>query len=139
MPMPPRHREAEYAFAVDKAAEVLHSFYKLIEEKKLKMNFVVEVRFTKADDFFLSPCYGQDTCYIGFYLAGNKNWEHYLSLFEDLVMAHGGRPHLGKEFRLNSSYLKQVIPGLQRFNQLRKLYDPNNVFENKFTQILFAD
>jgi L-gulono-1,4-lactone dehydrogenase len=139
VPMPPRHREAEYAFAADKVKLVLHSLHKLIEQHNMKMNFVVEVRFTKGDDYFLSPCYGQDTCYIGFYLAGNKNWEHYLGLFEDLVMAHGGRPHLGKEFRLNGAYLKQVMPGLQRFNQLRKQYDPNNVFENKFTQMLFAD
>lgn len=137
VPMPPLHRETEYAFPVDKAAEVLARLQILIEEKNLRMNFVVEVRFTKADDFLLSACNGQNTCYIGFYLAGNKNWQAYLTLFEELAKEYNARPHLGKEFLVDAGYLKQIMPGLSRFNEIRKQFDPKGIFENKFTQKLF--
>jgi sugar-1,4-lactone oxidase-like protein len=139
VPMPPRHREAEYAFPLDKAPEVLTRLHLLINTQKLKMNFVLEVRFTKTDDFLLSACNRQDTCYIGFYYAGEKNWERYLKLFEELAMEYGARPHLGKEFTVESSYLHTVMPGIKQFDAVRKTYDPHGVFENKFTQKLFEE
>lgn len=138
VPMPPRHREAEYAFPLEKAPEVLTKLHNLINTQKLKMNFVLEVRFTKADDFLLSACNGRDSCYIGFYYAGEKNWERYLKLFEELAMEYGARPHLGKEFTVDSNYLHTVMPHIKQFNTLRKTYDPQGIFENKFTQRLFS-
>lgn len=136
VPMPPIHREAEYAFRIDKAPEVLKRLRVLIDAKNLRMNFVVEVRFTKADDFFLSTCNGQNTCYVGFYLAGNKNWQAYLALFEELAKEYNARPHLGKEFLVDAGYLKQVMPGLSRFNQIRSQFDPKGIFENRFVKML---
>jgi L-gulonolactone oxidase len=137
VPMPPRHREAEYAFPLDKAPEVLTRLHSLINTQKLKMNFVLEVRFTRADDFLLSACNGQDSCYIGFYYAGAKNWERYLKLFEELAMEYGARPHLGKEFSVDSAYLHTVMPGIKQFDAVRKTYDPQSIFENRFTRRLF--
>ncbi len=137
VPMPPRHREAEYAFPLDKAPEVLNRLHTLINTQNLKMNFVLEVRFTKADDFLLSACNGQDSCYIGFYYAGEKNWNSYLKLFEAIAMEYSARPHLGKEFTVDASYLQTIMPGIKQFDALRKTYDPHGVFENGFTQQLF--
>jgi L-gulonolactone oxidase len=37
----------------------------LIKDLKLKVHFSVEVRFTKADDIWLSPSYGRDSAWIG--------------------------------------------------------------------------
>jgi sugar-1,4-lactone oxidase-like protein len=139
VPMPPRHREAEYAFPLAKAPEALQRLHTLINQQNLKMNFVLEVRFTKADDFLLSACNGQDSCYIGFYYAGAKNWEAYLRLFEEIAMEYGARPHLGKEFLVDNAYLHSVMPGIKQFNQIRHRYDPQGVFENVFTKQLLVE
>lgn len=137
VPMPPRHREAEYAFPAAKGPEVLNRLQSLIAELGLKMNFVIEVRYTKADDFYLSACRGQDSCFIGFYFAGSKKWQPYLALFEELAMEYGARPHLGKEFSVSTEYLHRVMPGLEAFNTIRHRYDPKGIFENNFTKKLF--
>lgn len=139
VPMPPRHREAEYAFPLDKAPEALQKLHTLINQQNLKMNFVLEVRFTKADDFLLSACNGQDSCYIGFYYAGTKNWEAYLRLFEEIAMEYGARPHLGKEFLVDNTYLHSVMSGIKQFNQIRHHYDPQGIFENTFTKNLLGE
>ena len=43
---------------------VLEDMKRWFDESGYKAHSPIEVRFTKADDVFLSPCYGQDSCYI---------------------------------------------------------------------------
>ena len=43
---------------------VIEELKRWIDTTGFKVHFPIEVRFTKADDIYLSPCYGQDSCYI---------------------------------------------------------------------------
>jgi hypothetical protein len=49
-PIPPGHAEAEWAF------DLGHSY-----------NFIQELRFSKADDLWLSPAYQRDSIWISLY------------------------------------------------------------------------
>jgi sugar-1,4-lactone oxidase-like protein len=141
VPMPPKHRESEYAIPAEKAQQALAALKKMIEEQKIYVNFVIEVRYVKGDDFWLSPCYGRDTCFIGAYLYGNKNqyWSKYLTFFEELMLQYGGRPHWGKEFSIPAETIALQYPKWEDFLKLRQKLDPENLFSNKLTSFLFAD
>lgn len=138
VPMPPIHFETEYAIPVEHASEALKKLKEMIERKKLHINFVVEVRFVKADDTWLSPAYKQDACYIGAYQYGNRYWKDYMTGFEELMYSYGGRPHWPKEFTPDTEKISKSFPEFQKFKQLKNKLDPKGVFNNALTHRLFG-
>lgn len=137
VPEPPLHREVEWAFDIKHAPELLREYRQLIERSSHLINFIQEIRFTKGDDFALSGCYGRDTIWLGAYNADNRGWNELQNDFEVLAKKYGGRPHWGKEFTVDSNYLKSVYPELDKFNELRKQLDPNGKFENEYIKQIF--
>lgn len=133
-PMPPKHHEAEFAIPAEKAGEAMLRIRQMIEERKLHVNFLMEVRFVKSDDCFLSPAYGRDTCYIGAYKAGDKGWKEYLEGFEEIMAKYNGRPHWGKEFSLTKSTVARLYPDLDKFKSIREKMDPKGLFANRFVR-----
>jgi L-gulonolactone oxidase len=138
VPEPPLHRETEWAFDISIAKELLRDYRKMIDASQHHMNFIQEIRFTKADDFALSPCYGRDTIWLGAYNADNFGWKELMSDFEALAKKYNGRPHWGKEFTRDSNYLRTVYPKLEEFNALRHQFDPGGKFENEFINQIFS-
>ncbi|MDB5281367.1 MAG: hypothetical protein JWO06_442, partial [Bacteroidota bacterium] len=107
VPEPPLHRETEWAFDIKVAKDLLRQYKKMINASAHRINFLQEIRFSKGDDYVLSPAYGRDTLWLGAYNADNFGWEELLSDFEQLAKQYKGRPHWGKESRLmNGNYLK---------------------------------
>jgi FAD/FMN-containing dehydrogenase len=137
VPEPPIHRETEWAFDIDKAEDLLREYHELIENSGHKINFIQEIRFTKGDNFMLSPCYRQDSVWIGAYLIGNKGWDALFADFEKFARKHDGRPHWGKEFTPDKSYLQSHYPLYPDFATLRKQLDPHGKFENELIEKLF--
>lgn len=67
---------------------------------EIRVHFPVEVRFVAADEIYLSPAFGRDSCYIniimyrpyGKHVPFKKWWDAY----EKIVREAGGRPHWAK-------------------------------------------
>ncbi len=138
VPMPPVHYETEYAIAVEHASEALKKLKEMIEHKKLYINFVVEVRFVKADDSWLSPAYKRNACYIGAYQYGDRYWKEYVKGFEEIMFSFGGRPHWPKEFTADKDKISKSFPEFEQFRLLKNKLDPKGVFNNGLTQHLFG-
>ncbi len=138
VPMPPIHFETEYAIPIEHASEVLKKLKEMIERKKLYINFVVEVRFVKADDTWLSPAYKRDACYIGAYQYGKRYWKEYMTGFEELMCSYGARPHWPKEFTPDSEKVSKSFPEFERFKELKNRLDSKGVFNNALTHRLFG-
>lgn len=130
LPMPPVHREMEYAIALEQAPEALDTVRMLFERRRLRVNFVLEVRFARGDDAWMSPAYGRDTCHIGAYMAESADIEEYFTAFEEIMQGLGGRPHWGKEHNVTSEYVRAVWPMADRFAELRRQLDPRGLFDN---------
>jgi FAD-linked oxidoreductase len=130
LPVPPVHREMEYAVALEQAPEALDRVRNLFERRRLRVNFVLEIRFAKGDDAWMSPAYGRDTCHIGAYMAESADIEEYFSAFEQIMQGLGGRPHWGKEHNVTPEYVRAVWPMAERFAELRRELDPRGVFDN---------
>ncbi|MFN8323657.1 MAG: D-arabinono-1,4-lactone oxidase [Chitinophagales bacterium] len=138
VPEPPLHRETEWAFDLSVAKPLLTDYKKMIEQSEHCINFIQEIRFTKADEYALSPCYQRDSIWLGVYNADNRGWEKLLSDFEQLARKYNGRPHWGKEFNTGADYLQSCYPAMQAFNQLRKEWDAEEKFTNDFIRKIFS-
>lgn len=135
-PLPPIHRETEWAFDSRNARKLLQEYKKLFLKDEHTYNFVQEVRFTRADEFWLSPAYQRDSIWLSMYnMDTTQNWETQLKKFETWAMQNEGRPHWGKEANLKFDYLQQQYPKLQDFKKLLHKYDPDGKFTNDWNRV----
>jgi FAD/FMN-containing dehydrogenase len=128
--MPPVHREMEYAVALERAPESLDRVRAINRDRGLRVNFVMEIRFVKGDDAWLSPAYGRDSCQIGAYIADSRDREPYFTGFERIMQSAGARPHWGKEHNVTPELVKALFPMMGRFRALRDEFDPDRLFDN---------
>lgn len=138
VPAPPVHRETEWAFDVKDAKKIIEEFKLMIKTTGHPINFLQEIRFSKADKFSLSPAYGRNTLWLGCYNADNFNWHNLLKDFELFAKSINGRPHWGKEFTINREYLSANYPEFSHFNELRQKLDPEKKFCNEYIDEIFG-
>lgn len=138
VPEPPVHRETEWAFDISAADNLLSDYKQMIDRSEHRINFIQEIRFTKADEYALSPCYQRDTIWLGVYNADDSGWHELMTDFEELARKYNGRPHWGKEFTIDKKYLSEVYPEFNAFDQLRKQFDPEQKFSNAYIQKIFS-
>ncbi len=131
-PVPIRHFEMEYAVPLEAAQEAVEGVRDLIERERLLVDFVLEVRFAAADDVWLSPAYGRDTCYLGALVYRPESVAPYYAAVEGLMRSLGGRPHLGKMHAATPERVEQAYPRLRDFRELRRILDPARRFGNAY-------
>lgn len=129
-PIPPVHAESEWAFDVADAQPLLREYRRLLPDSGHSYNFIQELRFSKADDLWLSPAYQRDSIWLSLYNIDRANWPAQLAKFEAFARAHGGRPHWGKEASFDRAYLRAQYPRLEDFAALARRYDPEGKFRN---------
>ena len=128
-----RFRESEYAVPAELLPSAFAGLRKLVADNpRWRVSFPVEVRWAAADDRWLSTAYGQDTAYIAVHRYYREDPGEYFAAFEALMLAHGGRPHWGKEHGLSAPGLAERYPLFDRFLQLRDRLDPDRVFANAY-------
>jgi L-gulono-1,4-lactone dehydrogenase len=134
-PAPPVHREAEWAFDYANAREILKGYRALFLASGHTYSFIQEIRFTRADDFWLSPGYGRDSMWLSLYnIDESTRWQDQLRRFEAFARSHGGRPHWGKEATHDPRYARAQWPKLQAFVDLTRAYDPDRKFANRWVE-----
>lgn len=129
-PIPPVHSEAEWAFDVADAKPLLREYRRLLPDGNHSYNFIQELRFSKADDLWLSPAYQRDSIWLSLYNIDRRNWPAQIAKFEAFARAHGGRPHWGKEATFDRAYLRTQYPRLDDFAALAARHDPEGKFRN---------
>jgi FAD/FMN-containing dehydrogenase len=129
-PIPPVHAEAEWAFDLADARPLLREYRRLLPDGGHSYNFIQELRFSKADDLWLSPAYQRDSIWLSLYNIDRRNWPAQIAKFEAFARAHGGRPHWGKEATFDRAYLRSQYPRLDDFTALAARHDPEGKFRN---------
>lgn len=127
-----RFREMEYAIPVENVQEAFRELTQLIERKKWRISFPVEVRFAAADDRWLSTANGRETAYIAVHRYWRENPSEYFSAVESIMSAYGGRPHWGKMHTLEADTLRERYARFDDFVALRNELDPERRFRNKY-------
>ncbi len=134
--MPPAHRESEWAVPVAAGVDLLRRTRALIEAKGLRVNFILEARFVKGDDSWMSPAYGRDSLQVGAYTACPRDCPAWYEGFAAIAREHGGRPHWGKEGveALDPAEVRRLYPMADRFAALAREMDPDGLFRNRFVE-----
>lgn len=131
-PMPARHRETEAALPLARAGEAFDRVVRLIERAHRDVDFIVEVRFVRGDDAWMSPAHGGDTCQLGAYMTDGPGCDGYFAAFWRELRALGARPHWGKELDHTAAEVRARFPLADRFLALRDELDPDRVFAGPF-------
>ena len=134
--MPPRHRETEYSVPVERTAEAILATRALIEAG-LAVNFIVEVRFVRGDDGWMSPASGRDSCQLGAYMADAPGIQDYFDGFAAAMKQLDGRPHWGKELTCTPDEIRGMYPHADDWVKAVQEHDPDGVFANRFVARLF--
>jgi L-gulonolactone oxidase len=127
-----RFNEMEYGLPRAALREAFAGLQSIVDSLPFRVVFPVEVRFTAADDIWLSHGYGRDSAYIAIHQFVGMPYEEYFKRFEDLATSLDGRPHWGKMHWRDASSLAAVYPRLRDFVAVRDKLDPGRVFANPY-------
>ncbi|KAJ7899272.1 D-arabinono-1,4-lactone oxidase-domain-containing protein [Mycena olivaceomarginata] len=125
----PQHT-TEWAIPFVKAPACLRALHDWMDAEAadphgIRPHFPFEIRFSAADDIWLSPNpYGLNVPYRRFF-AG----------FESILLAHSGRPHWAKAHPpLDPPALRAMYPRYDDFVRVLGEVDPQGVFRNEYVR-----
>jgi FAD-linked oxidoreductase len=130
--------EMEYALPVEAAVPALREVERMIVRENLRISIPIEVRFAPSDDLWLSTAHGRDTAYVAFHMFQGMDQTRYFDQAEEIMLAHGGRPHWGKLHTREHDYLAEAYPHFADFLAVREKTDPDRVFANNYTRRIFG-
>ncbi|GAB2581795.1 D-arabinono-1,4-lactone oxidase [Microlunatus antarcticus] len=134
----------EIGIPLASAGRVVAAIKRWHAETRPHMHYPVILRATGASDSWLSPSYGQETCFFGFvvYYAEDGSLApegvDFLRAVERVLAEEGGRPHWGKYFDEALYDWSALYPRWAAFRGVRAALDPHHRFDNAFTSELFA-
>ncbi|NES26306.1 FAD-binding protein [Micromonospora terminaliae] len=138
---PRRVRFVEMEYGLPRAAlpTALAELRRIVDGLPFKVLFPVEVRFTAADDIWLSHGYGRDSAYVAIHQYVGMPYEPYFREFEKVAADLGGRPHWGKLHWRDAESLAEAYPKFGDFLAVRDRLDPDRRFTNPYlNQVLGA-
>ncbi|MBO4210438.1 D-arabinono-1,4-lactone oxidase [Micromonospora echinofusca] len=127
-----RFTEMEYSLPRAALGEALTALRRIVDGLPEKILFPVEVRFTAADDIWLSHSHGRESAYIAIHQFAGAPYQAYFTAFEQVTRELGGRPHWGKLHWRDAASLAPVYPRFADFLAVRDRLDPHRVFANEY-------
>ncbi|XP_006455867.1 hypothetical protein AGABI2DRAFT_195196 [Agaricus bisporus var. bisporus H97] len=108
------------------------------DRKGLRPHFPLEIRFSAADNIWLSPSSGHMTCWIGIVqykpYGLNVPYRDLFGKFEAILARHQGRPHWAKAHMLRPDDLRRLYPRFDDFRRVLNRVDPDGTFRNEYIQ-----
>ncbi|MDX2234143.1 MAG: D-arabinono-1,4-lactone oxidase [Hyphomonadaceae bacterium] len=133
-----RFEEMEYEVPRAQGFAALRAVIGLVRRKRLPIAFPFEFRLTAADDIWLSPFNKGDCASISMHQYAKMPWRPHFAAAEEVLRAHGGRPHWGKRHTLNAADVRALYPMADRFCAVRAEVDPAGKFLNAHLGALFG-
>ncbi len=134
-----RFREMEYAVPAERLAEAFDAVRALIDERRYRVSFPIEVRIAASDDLWLSTASGRATGYIAVHRYWRENPATYFEPIEELLRTFDGRPHWGKMHTRTADDLRPAYPRFDDFTALRDRLDPDRVFRNRYLRRVLGE
>ncbi|MCD9196705.1 D-arabinono-1,4-lactone oxidase [Aeromicrobium wangtongii] len=127
-----RFRESEFAMPREALPHVLGELAAWFGAGHENISFPIEVRFTAADDSWLSTGHERDNCYVAVHQYWRSHYARYFAAAQDIFTAHEGRPHWGKIHTLDAGYFAQRYSRFDDFVAVRDEIDPGRTFSNPY-------
>ncbi len=129
-----RFREMEYAVPAEALPDVLREIRRVIESRRLRISFPVELRYAAADENLLSTAYRRESAYVAVHRYWREDPHEYFDAVEPVLRAFDGRPHWGKMHTLCAERLSTSYERMPEFLAIRSRLDPAGVFQNSYTR-----
>jgi len=131
--------EIQTEFFVDRkdAAAAIEAVSQLGEEIA-PLLWITELRTFAADNLWLSGAFERDCLAIHFTWKKLDAIYPVIEKVEAALRPFNYRPHWGKVFTADATYLKSVYPKMGEFQALVQALDPTSKFENSFTRRVLA-
>jgi FAD-linked oxidoreductase len=129
-----RFHEMEYAVPREQVPDAVREVRALIDKRRWRISFPLEVRSAAADDTWLSSGFGRDTGYIAAHRYFREDPTEYFAGIEAIMRAHDGRPHWGKMHDQSADSLRAVYPHFDDFLAVRDRLDPERRFTNRYLE-----
>jgi L-gulonolactone oxidase len=129
-----RFTEMEYAVPREHGVEAARRVLGLVERRRLRVGFPIEVRVVAGDDALLSTAHDRDTVYVAVHQYRGMEFETYFRAVERIMQDYGGRPHWGKRHYQVAATLRPLYPAWDRFQAVRARLDPEGKFENDYAE-----
>ncbi len=133
-----RFLEMEYALPPSRLADVLTELRSFVGASGLEISFPVTVRFSAADDVWLSTAYEQTSAYLAVRVVRGSPYDRYFHGVEQIVGQVGGRPQWGTLHSLDAAALAGRYPRFAEAMAVRDRVDPARVFGNDLTHRVFG-
>ncbi len=133
-----RLTEMEYAVPAAAGPDCLREIKKFIDKSDIPINFPIQYRYVAADDAYLSPYYKQNSALIDLQQYIGLPHEEYFKAGEIIFKKYGGRPHWGKIHYRTAEELQELYPMWDKFHEIRRRLDPDNVFINDYLRRVFV-
>ena len=132
--------EMEYSVPIEAGLACMSDIRHLMQNKFPEMSWVTEYRTQAADSLMLSPAYKRSVAAISVHdhPDGGQKSEKYFRACEEIFVAYDGRPHWGKLCFLSPRQRADLFPEFESFSRIRRQFDPDGLFLNKFLQPLFV-
>ncbi|MET1038142.1 MAG: D-arabinono-1,4-lactone oxidase [Aeromicrobium sp.] len=127
-----RFREAEFAMPREALPHVLGELAAWFRAGHENISFPIEVRFTAADDVWMSTGHERDNCYVAVHQYWRSDYAAYFAAAQDIFTAHEGRPHWGKIHTLGADYFAERYSRFGDFVAIRDELDPGRTFSNPY-------
>ncbi|PKW26402.1 D-arabinono-1,4-lactone oxidase [Phycicoccus duodecadis] len=134
-----RFVESEYAVPRASVEPVLRELRGWFERTREPVPFPVEVRFTGADDVWLSTAYQRENAYVAVHQYHRMDGTRLFAAFEAIVAEHEGRPHWGKLHTLGADRLRALYPRFDDWRAVRDRLDPGRLFTNTYLRHVLGD
>lgn len=127
-----RFREMEYAIDFDALPAALTEIRRLIDSRRWRISFPLEIRAAAADEVWLSTAAGRPSAYIAVHRYRREPFAAYFLAVEQILLRFGGRPHWGKLHTLDAGGLRGLYPRFDDFQAIRNSVDPGGLFRNGY-------
>ena len=127
--------QAEFFVPRDKAVNAIQAIKANHRDDLKRLLMITEIRTIAKDEFWMSPCYHQDSVAIHFTLKQDIDGVNkFLPKLEETLSPFNARPHWGKLFTLAPAVVQSRYERLADFRKLVNKCDPKGKFQNEFTR-----
>ncbi|PJJ62195.1 D-arabinono-1,4-lactone oxidase [Compostimonas suwonensis] len=127
-----RFREMEYALPREVVVDAFREVVALVERRRWRISFPIEVRVAAADELWMSTASGRASGYIAVHRFFRESPHEYFRAVEEIMLAYDGRPHWGKMHYRDADSLRAVYPRFDEFLAVRDRLDPGRLFSNRY-------
>lgn len=134
-----KFNESEYFIKLSDFDACITEVNQILLKDNKHSHFPIEVRTHKGETGMLSPTQGEDCAVLSFHVYKGMDCEPLFKWLYEYMKKWQGRPHWGKVNKLGHIELQNLYPKLNRFLQIRREYDPDNVFMNRWLEDKFLN